>query len=609
MTPGYGERWWEYETSYTAPTVATPANLYIPWAKTTTNSTTSVTITFGSSTVTPGSYGGAIVSSGTYNDPDFVINTNTATHTRTGLNPGQKYSFRVRAYSGAGATGTYGEYVYGSFTMPLPSTVTAISDSTSKTTTPVDHEMTKRALDKLYRDEELIDPDGTNLNLSNSTFSTNQGSSFSANQGSSVASSGNRTVQRSYLKVSNTNKERKNYSIAIKHTNISTSYKKYSFGAGIVFGSALTTPKSAGGLGFFTDPLGTSGYFIELQTDASNENNEDKSLKIFKVVGGKKIPLQDSQEPNTPGKLKGGVLAARLYKLDVDVTVENTVVVINVYIDNFKVTAVDTTKSGSPTPIQTIISPTANVALFSVLDSVFFDYVYANPVSDTQIVDTSSRGLYNGLYSGTTLDFIFGEKIIQDFNSPSNKVAYLEEFGTVARELRYVKANFNQPAAIPLYASTGTNKFASIVGSKFSNHGTELFVINNASTFIPLQAGNEKFFVVGNYVDVSARHEYTETTTSEYTTLEPATFDSTWIQSEADAKSLFNWIKGQWSKQQQSINMEIFGNPVIEVGDIITVNYAKNGLDGTQKFLVTNVNSNFDGGLSTSITARSIYSQ
>jgi hypothetical protein len=55
--------------------------------------------------------------------------------------------------------------------------------------------------------------------------------------------------------------------------------------------------------------------------------------------------------------------------------------------------------------------------------------------------------------------------------------------------------------------------------------------------------------------------------------------------------------------------MEIFGNPVIEVGDIVTVNYPKNDLNGTQKFLVTNVNSNFDGGLSTSITARSIYSQ
>jgi hypothetical protein len=81
-----------------------------------------------------------------------------------------------------------------------------------------------------------------------------------------------------------------------------------------------------------------------------------------------------------------------------------------------------------------------------------------------------------------------------------------------------------------------------------------------------------------------------------------------WIQSEQDAKALYGWIKNQWSKQQQSITMDIFGNPFIEVGDVITVNYSKNDLDGSQKFLVTNVNSSFEGGLSTSVTARSIYS-
>ena len=112
---------------------------------------------------------------------------------------------------------------------------------------------------------------------------------------------------------------------------------------------------------------------------------------------------------------------------------------------------------------------------------------------------------------------------------------------------------------------------------------------------------------MGNYVDNGSQHEYTEPV-NESTPLEPATFQSMWIQSEADAKALYGWIKNQWSKQQQSINMEIFGNPAIEVGDIITINYPKNDLDGTKKFLVTNVNTSFDEGVSTNITARSIYS-
>ena len=248
------------------------------------------------------------------------------------------------------------------------------------------------------------------------------------------------------------------------------------------------------------------------------------------------------------------------------------------------------------------------MALFSILHTTAFDYVYANPVSSTQITDTSSRKIYDGQYSSSTIDFTFGEKVAQDFNSPDDKLSYLEEFGKTVREIRYVKANFSQPAAIPLYASTGINKFATILGSKFSNHSAEIFVINNASSFIPLANGNEQqFFVLGNYVDNGSQHEYTETV-SDSGIIEPATFQSVWIQSESDAKSLYGWIKDQWSKQQQSINMEIFGNPAIEVGDIITVNYPKNDLDGTKKFLVTNVTTSFEEGVSTSITARSIYS-
>jgi len=71
---------------------------------------------------------------------------------------------------------------------------------------------------------------------------------------------------------------------------------------------------------------------------------------------------------------------------------------------------------------------------------------------------------------------------------------------------------------------------------------------------------------------------------------------------------LSDWIKGQWSKKQSVCELEIFSNPLISVGDIVTINYPANGLDGTQKFIVSSINNSFDGGLSTKITTRSIYS-
>ena len=53
---------------------------------------------------------------------------------------------------------------------------------------------------------------------------------------------------------------------------------------------------------------------------------------------------------------------------------------------------------------------------------------------------------------------------------------------------------------------------------------------------------------------------------------------------------------------------KIFGNPLISVGDVIVVKYPSNDLDGTQKFIVTNVTNSYNEGLETSITCRSIYS-
>ena len=599
---------------YTTPTAPTPASLKIPWVSVQTTSPTRAVITFGTPSSTPGSYAGSAASTGSFNDPDFTFTTTSGVHVRENLTPGGKYSLRARAYSGAAATGTYGDYIYESFTMPKAANVGGVTSSTTSTTTPSTSTTSGGSLDamnaarlaKILAEEKAAAQASAtgDIDLSNKLDTV----TLSAEPtGSSYAAYGNREVQRSYFKVNNKYKDRSKYALEIKDTGISSSYKKYSFGAGILFTSSLDSPMSGGGLGFFTNSTGTNGYFVELQTDASNKDLKDKSLKIYKVVNNKRVYLKDSQDTES-GRLYGGVLSSTLYKLDIDVVITTAATIITVYVNNFKVAAADPNDANSTNPLNKAIAPTSNIALFSVLEKVNFDYVYANPVSDTQVTDAASRGLYSGQYATSTLDFTFGEKIAQNFNSPAGKVAYLEEFGTVAREIRYVKANFNQPAAIPLYASTGTNKFATVLGSKFSNHSAEIFVINNASSFIPLQYGDSKFFVLGNYVDITSQHEYTETTTSEYTTLEPATFQSTWIQSEADAKSLFTWIKGQWSKQQQSINMEIFGNPVIEVGDIITVNYPKNNLDGTQKFLVTNVKSNFDGGLSTSISARSIYS-
>ena len=83
-------------------------------------------------------------------------------------------------------------------------------------------------------------------------------------------------------------------------------------------------------------------------------------------------------------------------------------------------------------------------------------------------------------------------------------------------------------------------------------------------------------------------------------------FESTWIQSQEAAKSLADFIKSKVVNKSKIIDMEVFGNPLISVGDVITVKYPYHGFTGSEKIIVTNVNHIYAEGLSTQITGRTI---
>lgn len=570
---------------YTAPTAPTPADYAIPWISIAPNTAgTSAVITVGPSAVTPTLYEGAYTSYSFTPIPDGLISTSSMPYTLLNLTPGKSYTIRLRAGNG----NVYGEYTYQTFVTPKPAPVASFGSTTNGDI-----------------------PDKTWLNNYNpytQTSSNDVANSGAVVSGTSFALSDNRQIKRSIFTVTSKSKNIEEYSVAIKPSTISTSYNHYTFGAGIFFDSPIKVPKSAGGIGFFTSENGMTGYFIEIKTEYSLIDDKEKSIKILKFVNGVKKVLPDSQD-GTNGKIYAGVIGSAQYKVDVKLEVNAQATIIDVYINNFKISAADVySTSSTANPIEKPIPKTNRLALFSNLGSANFDYIYAIPLTQKEYENAILANIYSGQFGSTILSFAYGDRLIDNIGVPADKKAYIEEFGTVARELRKVKINFAQPGAYPLYASTGVNQYASIVGSRFSNHGAEVYVANNAGTFIPLQSGAHNFIIIGNYISVNGSHEYTEESINEYTTPEPATFQSTWIQTEQDAKSLFDWAKTQWSKQQESVSLEIFGNPAIEVGDVITINHPKNNLDGTKKFVVTNVNNSFGEGLQTSITARSFYS-
>lgn len=587
--------------TYSPPTITEPADYKISSISISYNSAgTSATITVTPPTTTPGSYGGSVAGTGTFNDPDFVINDNDGTFTISPLTPGSLYSVRIRAYSGVNQTGTYGDYYYDKISPPKPASVSSTTATTSQTQIPI-----SSAYDRWWQIEKAYTPilyspsdNESGFNLQNQTIDT----------GTSVAYSGNREVQTSLFKITNNNIDKNKYSLATKNTGIGTGYSHYAFGTSMFFQSNINDVQGSGGIGFFTSGGGMNGYYVLIQTTANLADTADKEVKILKVVNGKKIVLNDSQKGSATKTLTG-ILGGISYKVDINVIVQNSVRVIEVYINNFKITATDTNVSGSTNPIENVLPVTSNVAMVASTGKANFDYFYATPLTEDQYKNGIIQNVYEGKYGIKTLSFLYGDKIISDKALSPSQLPFLEEFGTVARELRRVKIKYESRPGNPLYTSTGINKYVTVLGQRLTSFGAEVYVINNAGTFVPLDDSNlYSFSIVGNYIVTTGQHEYVSNTLSETTIPEPVIFESAWIQSEPDAKNLTTWIQNQWSNKQQIVELQTFGNPLISIGDVVAINYPKNGLDGTEKFVVTRVDNSFGEGLETSITARSIFS-
>lgn len=79
--------------------------------------------------------------------------------------------------------------------------------------------------------------------------------------------------------------------------------------------------------------------------------------------------------------------------------------------------------------------------------------------------------------------------------------------------------------------------------------------------------------------------------------------DSQWIQSKSAATKMLKIVEMGIDGFSTTISLNIFGNPLIQVGDIVTLSYNLNGIV-SQRNIVTSVSHNFNSGLSTTLTLK-----
>lgn len=81
--------------------------------------------------------------------------------------------------------------------------------------------------------------------------------------------------------------------------------------------------------------------------------------------------------------------------------------------------------------------------------------------------------------------------------------------------------------------------------------------------------------------------------------------DSEWIQSKQAAYKMLKVIQMGIEGFSKTVSLNIFGNPLIQVGDTVTLSYNLNGISG-QKYFVQSVSHTFEQGLGTTLILKRI---
>lgn len=255
-----------------------------------------------------------------------------------------------------------------------------------------------------------------------------------------------------------------------------------------------------------------------------------------------------------------------------------------------------------------------------------FEYFYAVPqgiVNDSIPDETDILSQINGGYESKQFHwFIMGNIITYPGKKPGQwvkegyKDRYIEEFGVPVHEMRQYSVKFEKSPV--LYSSLYVSNSDQIVtldytGNSFgadftiANSSRYNSVVNGEDTVTfgadnsvdqkmvitarTIQQQDEKQYIVKDDDAIRARGEITLEVSSD------------WIQSETAAKAIGNWIVDNWAVPADVLNVTVFGNPLIRVGDVISVTDAPKHLS-TTKFVVLKIQQQWEDGLNTSLVCR-----
>lgn len=265
------------------------------------------------------------------------------------------------------------------------------------------------------------------------------------------------------------------------------------------------------------------------------------------------------------------------------------------------------------------------------LSSAQFEYFYSVSSSSIRTYDhdfdeSTWWNLQQGGYTSGEWDYkwvyneylnSFTETAVAKPVGPNGR--WIDEFGPIVHEIREFDIKFNKAPVVfsrlyfsnesqvvcPEYTSTPFGAKFLLANASRNNavvHGSDTF------TFGAENAVDQRLFIYGKTY-LAEEEEQTETVRDEAGIKKrgeiTTDFNSKWIQTEAAAKALGEWITYHWGQGTDQITINTFGNVVLQIGDLVSVNSPDDSFSpSTHKYFVVGKSDSYGRGMETTLTLR-----
>jgi hypothetical protein len=191
---------------------------------------------------------------------------------------------------------------------------------------------------------------------------------------------------------------------------------------------------------------------------------------------------------------------------------------------------------------------------------------------------------------------------------------FYDEFGPYVHEIRKFDVKFD-PSPVQMSRLYSTNDWDSVpLEYNADPFGASFYIANTARGNIVLNGDDSKSFsnnsvnqvlsvyglplMVKDGANVVSKNDDQIRRRGKI----DSELSSDWIQSESMAQDIADWMNAHFSYGNDTVSVQIFGNPLIELCDVVHIKYPLKFID--DDYFVVAVNNSWDSGIVTSLTCR-----